>query len=113
MCYECYAPISYMLIFDTISDLSSLSYCQSLLLLSTASNLNFKLTVPRREHLFESQRKIMEDEQAHKDAEIKIEIERNRGKVQGRRDLIGEKNALKKLKEVDQEFILFLNAYTR
>ena len=55
----------------------------------------------------------MEDEQAHKDAEIKIEIERNRGKVQGRRDLIGEKNALKKLKEVDQEFISFLNAYTR
>lgn len=55
----------------------------------------------------------MEDEQAHKDAEIKIEIERNRGKVQGRRDLIGERNALKKLKEVDQEFILFLNAYTR
>mmetsp|Transcript_36290 Transcript_36290/g.34299 ORF Transcript_36290/g.34299 Transcript_36290/m.34299 type:complete len:746 (+) Transcript_36290:142-2379(+) len=56
-----------------------------------------------KELFIESQRKLVEEEKEAIDQEMKKEIESNRLKVQGRRDLLGDKESKKKLKEEEAE----------
>lgn len=54
----------------------------------------------QKEILLESQRKLIEEEKQHIDEEIKREIESKKTNVQNRRDLLGDKELKRKLKEV-------------
>ena len=57
------------------------------------------LYIPR-DQVLASQRRHTLNEQVRKDADTKKEIERNKGKVQSRRDLIDDKEDKRRLKEV-------------
>jgi hypothetical protein len=69
-------------------------------------HLLLPLLLPLREILAESRMKKRAEEEAKRAMDIKREIEKNKGNVQNRRDLLGEKETKKKIREVSKVQLL-------
>ena len=81
-------------------DLCSSSHSSTFLSVCVTIFFLISLVYIPRDQVLASQRRQTLNEQVRKDADTKKEIERNKGKVQSRRDLIDDKEDKRRLKEV-------------